>query len=514
MSPAETLVIFLAYRCQFVYWALASYFSRRLPEPAGKRISRGFLLLAIASLLLFLPLYKISDWFPVLITGSIYFVAALTLVVGTRSASRAGYAANNVGSRTMRYYATDELIARVATHSTANDKLDEIKSKWVEALNAVVALDPEHTVLLGDTRFNRVLALERYVEMESYERSPCGQIRSVHLHFAGPGDALPWMSISAVYSIDQETIGRFELDNVEVLQHADDPTRLLELERIRGFLRTGRVQRPLSEWIEKKLVPALLSVAAAPINCALFVGGMAFAPIKGWIERHRRQSRFVPTRYPEMLPADGSHILVGYWNALLPDLAGEQQAVLKEINDLLAARAPFGIKTYPQDVVQWGGYRLKEVRQQTVIELRRTKVFLGVYAYGNDLYVRWDSHIHRRAWTFQKFPYTAALGYRFPKHFLSWAVPMFITVPDVFEYAPVDSAVTDYDWADVDAVQDLVHDIVSGVVRELAERHKIHKQINFEINRESRQEKPGAEPGADRSEKRKSRWRRALAGAA
>jgi hypothetical protein len=509
-SPINSLAYFLAYQCQFLYWGAAWQLSRRrLAPPAGNHISRGFLLMCIASILVgFLPwqIYHYLSW----MTPWLYLAAVASLVVGTAGLAGSGTALP-FGARTMgRYYSTDELISRSATHPTANEDLDRIRAIWHEALQAVAALDPDRSGLWGNERFSRLLVLERYVDMETYEGSPCGQIRSVHVSFSGPGDQTPWMSITVNYAIDQIVVGRYHVENTEVLRAGNDASRMFELERIRIFLRSGKAPKRLYDWLSSRLLQTAKSLALAPIAFPVLMAGLAFSPVKWFLEQGHRRSRFVLTRRPDMLPSEQGGLPVGYWNALLPELAGERQAVLDKVQQELAARAQFGIKSYQKDVVQWGGFAIKEVRQQTVLELRRAKVYVGVYSYGKDLYVRWDSHINRQTWMLLKFPYTATLGYRFQQHLLAWAMPFFVRVPDVFEYAPRNTDITDYDWADVDALQDLAHEFLTDQVRELKQRHQLRKEIDFEMKQGSRTDSGSRPADGEQGEKRKSLFRRAF----
>jgi hypothetical protein len=404
-----------------------------------------------------------------------------------------------------RYFETHELISRAASVPTANEDLDAIKACWFQALRPLVAEAPEQTSLRGNDRYNRTLSLERYVEMPRFEEGACGQLRSVHVRFAGPGDPEPWMTAVVTCEIDERSVGTFAVRNSDVLRQRERPEELRQFRRIGAFLRTGRLSRldDLGKLIEA-FVRGLASVVLAP---PILFAAILFAPVKAFLSAGHRRVRFVPTRAPDVLPAEETGMPVGYWNSLLPDLAAERDQIAAEVRGRLDERARQGIKVYEKDVIQWGGYRLKEVRRQLVVELRRAKVYVGIYGYGRDLYVRWDSHINRRTWLLRRFPYAAGLGYRFRRQFLSWAVPLFTEVPDVYEYAPTDSKFTDYDWADVDAIQDLAHEILTDAVRGLKERHHIRKEIDFEMKQGWR----GGEPrqdGDDGASKRRSRWGR------
>lgn len=507
----------LAYVIGCLIWPLAWWFGRQNRHSVSWRhFSRGFLLMAIVSIMLLFmgfaePYSDLRQFVVRVVSPCFYLAALLSFVAGAASTGHAGgSSAASWADTVSRYYATDEMMSRAAASAapTANDDLEQLREQWHAAFSQLLVPDPERTGLWGNERSSRVLILERYVEMPSYEGSACGQVRSVHFTIHGPGDVERWMSASVTYAVDQVVVGKFFVKNKDVLKQAQQPSGLYEFERIRHFLATGEIHERLEDWLAMPLLRFGKALVLSPANVALAFAGACYAPVKNFMEKRQRRSRFVLTRRPELLPTEQSGQPVGYWNALLPELSIERESVLRTILSELASRAEFGIKTYSKDVIQWGGFSVKEVRQQTVIELRRAKVYVGIYSYGKDLYVRWDGHINRRTWMLHKFPYAAGLGYRFEERLFGWAAPLFVRVPDVFEYSPTESRVTDYDWADVDALQDLAHEILTNKVRELKERHKIEKEIDFEMKAGARQDH--VEPEAAEG-KRKAGWGRAFA---
>jgi hypothetical protein len=506
----------LWYDYQFVLWGLLFLLSLRLPPSPGRRfLALGFLLFAAESLaewqeqwavqagaspnagyvMLLRSFGRLQYW--VFVTGGVCLLLGLT---NLRAGGAPGLRPKGEGMFP-RYYNTDELISRSASTPTANEDLEAVKNRWHDALGRFVREAPDETALAGTEKYARTLLLERCTPMGTFAGSPCGQLRSVLVRFAGPGDDLPWMSVTVTYAVDQATVGTFTYDNDEVYAARENPDRLFEFWRIERFLRTGEVYVRFVEGLGGVLLALARGLVLVPAAVPVVFAALAYAPVRALVRWGSRGTRFVPTRRPETLPPEWTGVPAGYWNALLPELAGQQKEVLAEVRTALEARAEAGLRTYEKDVVQWGGYTLKEVRRQTVLEYRRAKVYVSVYAYGKDLYVRWDSHINRETWALHKFAHRLAVGYRFDKSWLSWAVPLFTEVPDVFEFAPTSSPTTDYDWADVDALQDLAHEILTDTVRRLKERYHITKEIDFAMKEGQRGEAAAPQEGRDRDRK-------------
>lgn len=483
-----------------VLWAAVGVVSLLFARRAGWGwFAAGFFLLAVA-------------WAPMGLGWGAALAetaAILCFLMGVVAMKLAGgTAAAGTEVRSNPYFSTDELIARAAAQRTVNEDVEFIKNRWLQALATFAAENPEQTLLRGGENFGRTLWLERYTDMDKFEGMECGQLRTVKIDFAGPGDALPWLTVMVEYSVDQVPAGRHTVSNVKVLREGEDPTRLVEFRRMERFLRTGEVKVRFEEILEG-FMETLEGVAKVAVAVPVFMAAAAYRPIKSLLQGKKPVTRFVPTRCPESLPPEQTGLPAGYWFILLTDQAGLYDEVLEEVRGSLKRRSEFGFKAFEREVVQWGGFALKEVRQQTILEFRRAKVKITIHRYGKDLYVRWDSHVNRQCWMLFKFPYQVGLGYRFENTFLSWVKPLFVEAPAMFEFAPAGSWITDFDWADVDALQDLAHEILTGVVRRLKERYNIQQEIDYQM-REGERSEPEAEdkaPGHGKGKQQK--WRRA-----
>jgi len=487
----------LVYVYAWALWAVVGLVSLRFARQAGWGwFAAGFFLLAVA----WLPL----GWG----AGLAETAAVLCFLMGVVAMKLSGGAVVGTEVRSNPYLNTDELISRAGVQRTVNEDVEFIKNRWLQALATFTAENPEQALLMGSGKFGRTLWLERYTDMDKFEGMECGQLRTVKIDFAGPGDALPWLTATVEYAVDQVPTGRYTVANVKVLREGEDPSRLVEFRRIERFLRTGVVGVRFEEILEG-IMETLRGVAKVAVAVPVFMAAAAYRPIKSFLRGKKPVTRFVPTRCPDSLPFEQTGLPAGYWFTLLTDQAGRQDEVLEEVRGALKRRSEFGFTVVEGEVVQWGGYALKEVRRQTVLEFRRAKVNITIHRYGKDLYVRWDSHINHLRWMLFKFPYQVGLGYRFENTFLSWVKPLFVEAPAMFEFAPAGSWIKDFDWADVDALQELAHEILTGVVRRLKEKYNIEQEIDYQM-REGERSQPEAEDKAPAHGKGKQqKWRRA-----
>jgi len=421
-----------------------------------------------------------------LMGGMLALVGAVRLQAGSSSAGERagsvfGKGVSMVTSIINRYFSTDELLSRFARVPTVHEDIEQFKLRWHEALRSIVQREPERTALISAQKYGRSLLLERYCSMGTFGDLSCGQLRSVEITIAGPGDPAAWMTVTVRCSVDQVTVGTVDIRNDHALA-ARDLTSLSEYMRIVRFLDSGKFKKSFADQLTR-LGKGLLTLLLVPVHLAIFAMGLMVGVARGIVNRGRIHTRFVAAQRPSVLPFEETGAPVGYWYVLIEDQADKAAELLAAVRNRLGQRSESGTKVYEQEIVQWGGYSLKEIRQQTVAELRRCKIYLAVYRYGKDLYVRWDSHLNRRTWNLQKFPYLSSVGYKFKRSRFSWAIPMFEDVPSTYEFAPAVSATTDYDWADLDALEGLVHGIMTLEVKRLKERYEIEKEIDYEIKK-------------------------------
>ena len=480
ITPAVELAIGL------LFWFRSSLRRRKL-------IATGFFMYALNSIIW--RYFALNDFEGVEGWRSfapwLYFMALVFVFIGVFGSVRKskGKKAPMIAPAMNRYFSTDELVSRAGELSAVNDDLERFKTEWKGALQPLVDESPDYTSLVDLGKYGRRLVLERYCEMGEFESFGCGQLRSVELVVSGPGDFLPWLTVRITYYVDQVEVRSSIVNNEMAIRFRENLSGLREFGRIKSFLSHGNYRRTISEKFED-LLYVMMIFAMLPVQAVVLFFGIPVRMIRNLLNRRKVATRFVTARKPEVLPPEQRGAPNGYWYVLLEDQAEKREELMTAVSAGLADRGDFGAKTYTKEVVQWGGYTLKEVREQLVVEFRRGAVHIGIYCYGKDLYVRWDSHFNHQIWELKKFTFHDAVGYRFRKDLFSWSRPLFEEVPSIYEYAPSFSRTTDYDWADIDALEGLVHEVVTREVKGFRERYQIEKEIDFELKKGAGEAQP------------------------
>ena len=512
MNEARLLEIVSQYAF-FVWFVLAGVLLIARPFRGRKRLAIGFALLGTNSLVWW-GMIKFASEIAFeneatigTVTTVTYLGAVLLIGLGILSLARGGLIqlSRVAVSDSYHSYATDELIARHAERTTVNDDLDKLIQSLHSYLKRFVDAAPQSTSLTDVEKYSRELYLERFAPMGRFNATRCGQLRQVKFHLAGPGDDRAWGTLTVTYVVDQAPVGESVVENTDLVKRPGDLRELREGERLTRFLETGVVRRSLEEKFEE-LITSAGRLLLIPIQVGLLAAGIVTIVSRKVVAGRRPRVRLIPTSAPQRLPFEFRGLAVNFWFTVLEEQAKHCETLTSAIRQTLSDRL-LEARYYEKEIVQWGGFTLKEVRNQSILELRRAQVYVGIYSYGEDLYIRWDSHVNGLHWTLSKYPYSHAVGYVFPQSPFSWVTPLFRQVPDLFEYSPSVSRITDFDWADLDALQELVHGIVTKHVKKFMKQRNIEKEIEFAIYEGSRQE---VSKGAEQSPvaKRPKRVRR------
>src|SRR5262249_13616950 len=116
----------------------------------------------------------------------------------------------------------------------------------------------------------------------------------------------------------------------------------------------------------------------------------------------------------------------------------------------------------------------KVEREQIVCTFRRAIGFAHVEAYGDDLFIGWDTHVNTGTWveeTLQRGVDRATGKVVLANRLVPW------------KQTP-----NEYDITDVNFLTEWLHACVVRVVRLKMEEHKIDQEIDFTIQRESRKD--------------------------
>ncbi len=176
-----------------------------------------------------------------------------------------------------------------------------------------------------------------------------------------------------------------------------------------------------------------------------------------------------PSRPPRSLLALDS------WQAVVRDLGAQRD----DVAGRLEARLKAHLTTTDDPVtVRWEdiwyqGAGGKVERQQLSIGMRRALVFVRIYRYGSDLFVGWDAHVNRLAWTER----AVRSGHR-----ASDGLKVQLVAVDTHE-----QPLNEYDVTDANFLLEATHSHLTALVKDVLRERQIDQELDFSIVRESRQ---------------------------
>src|SRR5262249_3675751 len=151
---------------------------------------------------------------------------------------------------------------------------------WYQALQCLVKRDPEYAALINSSKYGRTILLERYCPMGTFDSFSCGQLRTVEIYIAGPGDPSPWMTVTLRCSGDNTLVGTAVIRNDRALASRQSPMDLREFSRLDRFLDTGKFREPFRDQLAR-LGEGLLTALLIPVNILLFSVGVFIALLRG-----------------------------------------------------------------------------------------------------------------------------------------------------------------------------------------------------------------------------------------
>lgn len=306
----------------------------------------------------------------------------------------------------------------------------------------------------------------------------------------------PFHRLPQEYTLQYEVCGRGKTIGPVVPLRPDDLRELvlylsggtarpaLQLDRIRQaplqFWRFhNKIDRVRTDYLPH--VSAYLAFGAVMAGVVRFwwaAGLLALAAAVGFFYLRREPALILSTGRPAQEPR--SLIRVDSWQTVLRGLAAQEPQFRAELVTELQASLPAEASLSSEDIWYWG-VDGKEERKQIVIAFRRALAFVQLYAYHNDLFIGWDTHVNGGTWTEQSvvsgIDRETGLSVKANSITSGWHIP------------------NEYDVTDVGYLAEWVHAIVVERVKEAVEVHRISQEIDFKIQREERRSVVGRDSG-------------------
>jgi hypothetical protein len=215
------------------------------------------------------------------------------------------------------------------------------------------------------------------------------------------------------------------------------------------------------------IVGFLLFGIAPPVGVLVFLSAVVFL---GWF-MYQRKTYVLTTGKPQYDPR--IHLRMDSWQSTIPGLGTRRREVRDAIYRRLASAKERGVKIVVEKI-WYPGVDGKVERRQIVSTYRRAIGYLHVEAYGDDLYVGWDTHVNAGTWVEQ----TIARG-------IDKRSGVYVVANRV---VPGSQIPNEFDITDTNFLTEWIHATVVKIIRLKMEEHKIDEQIDFTVHRESRNE--------------------------
>ena len=159
------------------------------------------------------------------------------------------------------------------------------------------------------------------------------------------------------------------------------------------------------------------------------------------------------------------------WQGSIPQLGALDISVKKGIIERLLGGGPEGAKVDIERIGYWGTDSWVE-RDQVVVTHRRAIGFIHIEAYGDALFVAWESHLNSASWVEEK---------------LSAGVDKESDLDVVANRVVAGHhQVNEYDVSDSNFLSEWIHGAVKQEVQLRMAEQKIDQEIDFTVQRESR----------------------------
>jgi len=255
----------------------------------------------------------------------------------------------------------------------------------------------------------------------------------------------------------------------------------------------NRVARIRRDWVSTGLwtvgllgflvaVSILFEALAEPDAAALPTLTAGGCLVAGIVLSRRRRVHVLNIGRPKTDPL--ALIRLDSWQSTVNHLGTRHAEVRSAILQRLTSSLPTGIAVQPE-TLGYASVDGKVEREQIVARFRRAMAFVHLEAYGDDLYVAWDSHVNAGIWVEQE----TARGIDRPtgKHVVANRVVSGWQRPN------------EYDLNDASFLTEWIHAGVTAVIRQQVAEHQIDQEIDFTVQRESRSSALQAQQATDGS---------------
>lgn len=208
---------------------------------------------------------------------------------------------------------------------------------------------------------------------------------------------------------------------------------------------------------------------AEPSNAALPTLVAAGCLLTGIVLSRRRRVHVLNIGRPNTDPL--ALIRLDSWQTTVNHLGPRHADVREAILQRLASSLPAGIAVQPE-TLGYASVDGKVEREQIVARFRRAMAFVHLEAYGDDLYVAWDSHVNAGIWVEQES--ARGIDRATGKHVVANRVVSGWQRPN------------EYDLNDASFLTEWIHAGVTAVIRQQVAEHQIDQEIDFTVQRESR----------------------------
>lgn len=201
----------------------------------------------------------------------------------------------------------------------------------------------------------------------------------------------------------------------------------------------------------------------------------------------KRPAYILTTGKPSFNPR--SLLWLDSWQTNVIGLGDKVNDVGKTIFDKLSNHRAMSAEV--ETIGHWGADDWVE-RKQIVIQHQRAIAFISVQKYDDDLYVAWEVHLNRAAWTEEK----VCKG-------IDKITKKKVQVNQVaFGYQDL----TEFDISDGNFLSEYIHESIKKIIKLKMGEYKIDQEIDFSITRESRRE--ALNTNSPTSKKSKSSFKR------